>query len=77
MGDKMPLDGAAAGQRHGYGLWTSDSTEAYKVGGILPIRGGQDYLGHANVVSTMVYTPVVKNMRPPARSPFDALRRQA
>ena len=39
------------------------------------IRQIQDYLGHANVETTMIYTHVVKNMRAPAVSPLDALRR--
>lgn len=37
------------------------------------IRQIQDYLGHANVETTMVYTHVVKDLRNPARSPLDAL----
>jgi len=39
------------------------------------IRQIQDYLGHANVETTMIYTHVVKNMRAPAVSPLDAMRR--
>jgi len=38
------------------------------------IRQIQDYLGHANVETTMVYTHVVKDLRNPARSPLDVLR---
>jgi integron integrase len=37
------------------------------------IRQIQDYLGHANVETTMVYTHVVKDLRNPARSPLDTL----
>jgi len=33
----------------------------------------QDYLGHANVETTMIYTHVVKEFRTPARSPLDML----
>lgn len=33
----------------------------------------QDYLGHANVETTMIYTHVVRDLRTPARSPLDAL----
>lgn len=35
------------------------------------IRQIQDYLGHANVETTMIYTHVVKELRNPARSPLD------
>ena len=38
------------------------------------IRQIQDYLGHANVETTMIYTHVVKDLRTPARSPLDMLR---
>ena len=38
------------------------------------IRQIQDYLGHANVETTMVYTHVVKELRNPARSPLDILQ---
>ena len=41
------------------------------------IRQIQDYLGHANVETTMIYTHVVRNMRAPAVSPLDAMRRTA
>jgi integron integrase len=39
------------------------------------IRQIQDYLGHANVETTMIYTHVVKDMRTPATSPLDMMRR--
>ncbi len=39
------------------------------------IRQIQDYLGHANVETTMIYTHVVKDMRSPATSPLDMMRR--
>jgi len=38
------------------------------------IRQIQDYLGHASVETTMIYTHVVKELRTPARSPLDMLR---
>ena len=38
------------------------------------IRQIQDYLGHANVETTMIYTHVVRELRNPARSPLDLLK---
>ena len=37
------------------------------------IRQIQDYLGHVNVETTMIYTHVVKDLRNPPRSPLDML----
>lgn len=37
------------------------------------IRQIQEYLGHSNVETTMIYTHVVKDFRNPARSPLDLL----
>jgi integron integrase len=38
------------------------------------IRQIQEYLGHTNVETTMIYTHVVKELRNPPRSPLDLLR---
>jgi integron integrase len=40
------------------------------------IRQIQEYLGHVHVETTMIYTHVVKDMRSPARSPLDVLRKK-
>jgi integrase len=34
----------------------------------------QDYLGHVNVETTMIYTHVVRDFRRPAKSPMDLLK---
>jgi integrase len=39
------------------------------------IRQIQEYLGHTNVETTMVYTHVVRDLRNPAISPLDMLHR--
>lgn len=41
------------------------------------IRQVQDYLGHESVETTMIYTHVAKELRPPAASPLDRLARDS
>jgi integrase len=38
------------------------------------IRQIQEYMGHAKVETTMIYTHVIKDMRNPVASPFDTLK---
>ena len=40
------------------------------------IRQIQEYLGHTNVETTMIYTHVVKELRNPAQSPLDVLSKR-
>jgi site-specific recombinase XerD len=41
------------------------------------IRQIQEYLGHANVETTMIHTHVVKELRTPARSPLDMIQQRS
>jgi site-specific recombinase XerD len=39
------------------------------------IRQNREYLGHADVETTMIYTHVARELRSSARSPLDMLQR--
>ncbi len=52
------------------GVWLPDAVDRKYP------NAGPEYLGHANVETTMVYTHVVKGLRNPAVSPLDVLRQR-